>query len=68
MTITAPSLADAALERIASATAGHEPGQPYLISREAFSRFWRRELCDDFALSADHSSRSDLWEIGRAHV
>jgi hypothetical protein len=61
MTITAPSLADAALERIASATAGHEPGQPYLLTREAFSRFWREELCDDFALGADHSSRSDLW-------
>lgn len=62
MTITtASSLVDAALERIASATAGHEPGQPYLLTREAFSRFWREELCDDFACGADHSSRSDLW-------
>ena len=61
MTITAPSLADAALERIASATAGHEPGQPYLITREAFSRFWRRELCDDFAGDARHNDRVDLW-------
>jgi hypothetical protein len=61
MTATAPSLADAALERIASATAGHEPGQPYRLSPEAFSRFWREELCDDFARDAQHDDRADLW-------
>jgi hypothetical protein len=58
-TTAAQSMADAALERIASVTAGHEPGQPYLLSREAFSRFWD-ELCD-YSARAQHDDRASLW-------
>ena len=66
-TTNASSLTDAALERIASATMWHQPGQPYRLSREAFSRFWREELCDEFAHGADHSSRVDLWVAIASH-
>jgi hypothetical protein len=54
-------LAASALERIAAATAGHEPGQPYIVNREMFSRFWRCELGDAPAHGADHADRADLW-------
>ena len=61
-TATQPSpLAATAFERIAAATAGHEPGQPYIVSREVFSRFWRNELSDAPAHGAIHSDRADLW-------
>jgi hypothetical protein len=58
---TARLLTDAALERITAATNGHEPGQPYFLSREQFSRFWREELCDEHARDPRHSDRVDLW-------
>lgn len=54
-------LAATALERIAAATAGHQPGQPYIVNRETFSRFWRCELGDAPAHGAIHSDRADLW-------
>lgn len=52
-----------ALERIAAATADHQPGQPYIVNRETFSRFWRCELGDAPAHGADHADRADLWRF-----
>lgn len=62
MTATTPkSLAEAALERISAAVADHQPGQPYILTREAFSRFWREELHDRSYPDADHADKTDLW-------
>jgi hypothetical protein len=55
-----------ALERIAAATADHQPGQPYRVDRDVFSRFWRNEL-QDCIRHFDHADRANLWVAIASH-
>lgn len=59
-TITAETLAAEALQRIAAATAGHQPGETYILTREQFSRFYREELADNYC-DEDHNDKAKLW-------
>jgi hypothetical protein len=55
------TLANAALERIAAATAGHEPGQPYYLTLEQFHRFWYELHDDKQTIGVDFGNQDTLW-------
>jgi hypothetical protein len=67
MTSSLSQLATEALDRISEATNGHEPQSPYILTREAFSRFYLEEMPDKGPVRVHHGSREDLWVAIASH-
>jgi len=65
--IPADVLVSEGMVRIHKLFSGHQPGQPYFLPREVFSRFYREEMPDTSCWDPKHWDKGSLWRAIASH-